>query len=123
VQIWRDKWLPTSTLYAIQSPRKVLLAGAIVSDLIDINSKWWNRSFLNTLFCKEEAKVISRILLSNYSHEGLIVVNAINRSRFNWSLYGNLISDIQGFLQAFQNWTLYFTPRGANWAIHSLAKE
>jgi hypothetical protein len=72
VQIWRDKWLPTPTTYAIQSPRKILSEDAKVSELIDIDTKWWNERILNSIFCKEEVAVLSRIPLSKYGHNDLM---------------------------------------------------
>jgi hypothetical protein len=41
-KIWQDKWLPTSTTYAIQSLRALLPANATVSVLIDQDCHWWN---------------------------------------------------------------------------------
>jgi hypothetical protein len=82
VYIWRDKWLPTSSIYAIQSPRKVFSDHAKVCNLIDNDSKWWNGTLLNSFFCKEEAEVISRIPLSKYSHKGVMIWRESNTGEF-----------------------------------------
>lgn len=80
--IWRDKWLPTATTYAIQSPRKVFSEDAKVCNLTDSDSKWWNGLFLNSIFCKKEAEVISRIPLSKYGHKGVMIWKEFNTGDF-----------------------------------------
>lgn len=80
--ILRDKWLPTPTTYAIQSPRKVFSDDAKVCNLIDNDSKWWNGTLLNSIFCKEEAEVISRIPLSKYGHKGVMIWRESNTGEF-----------------------------------------
>jgi hypothetical protein len=39
-QIWLDKWLPTPTTYAIQSPRVGLHIDAKICNLIDLDMHW-----------------------------------------------------------------------------------
>jgi hypothetical protein len=73
VRIWQDKWLPTPTTYAIQSPRVVLPDHARVSCLIDPNSRWWNRQLLNYIFSINEASIISNIPLSRYGHKDKMI--------------------------------------------------
>jgi len=42
VNIWGNKWLPTPSSFAVQSPMKVLTENATVSELIDPYTKWRN---------------------------------------------------------------------------------
>jgi hypothetical protein len=51
--------------------------------------------------------------------DSLLVDNAINMLGFNWSLLGNIISDIQGILYGFHNWKVQRT----NAVAHFLAKD
>jgi ribonuclease HI len=60
---------------------------------------------LHTLeFCRNRS--LTSIILEG---DSLIVVNAINRPSFNWSLLGNIISNIQGLLYGFHNWKVCYT--------------
>lgn len=73
MKIWKDKWLPTPTTYSIQSPRINFHVEATVSELIDQDSKWWNWQLLTSLFLKDEADIISKIPLSRYGHDDLMI--------------------------------------------------
>jgi hypothetical protein len=55
--------------------------------------------------------------------DSLIVVNALNRTGLNWSMYGNIIADIQAVFQGFHSWKICHTQWRANLAAHTLAKE
>jgi hypothetical protein len=46
VQIWGDKWLPSPTTYAVQSPKKLLPENAKVSVLIDSETKKWDQPLI-----------------------------------------------------------------------------
>jgi hypothetical protein len=50
VHIWGEKWLPTLTTHADQSLPKILPENPKVSDLIDPDTKWWNRSLIQAIF-------------------------------------------------------------------------
>jgi hypothetical protein len=39
VQIWKDRWLPTPTTYMVQSPPSILDPNAMVSQLVDAETK------------------------------------------------------------------------------------
>jgi hypothetical protein len=40
VKNWGNKWLPSPTTYAVQSPRTMLPMDATVSAIIDLDSRW-----------------------------------------------------------------------------------
>lgn len=46
IKIWGDKWLPTSSTYAVQIPRTILAEDAKVKEFINQDSKWWNVSLI-----------------------------------------------------------------------------
>jgi hypothetical protein len=53
-KIWKDKWLPTHTFFAIQSPRKILGEDVIVVEIIDKDKRWLNVSSSHEVFQKDE---------------------------------------------------------------------
>ena len=54
VKIWGDKWVPTSATFSIQSSPKILHEQAIVNELIDRDTHWWNVKLLEDIFNEEE---------------------------------------------------------------------
>jgi hypothetical protein len=64
VKIWRDKWLNIPTTYSIQTPRVLFSKDSKVSELIDQDSKWWNRQLISSMFMTNEVEAILKILLS-----------------------------------------------------------
>jgi hypothetical protein len=73
VQIWGDRWLPSPTTYAVQSPKKLLPDDAKVCDLIDSETNKWDQSLIQSIFSQEEAEVISTIPLSKYGQPDLLL--------------------------------------------------
>jgi hypothetical protein len=61
IRIWKDIWLLIQTTGRVSSPPSLLNGEAMVSELIDIETKWWNTQLLGTLFTAEKAKVIQSI--------------------------------------------------------------
>jgi hypothetical protein len=78
VKIWRDKWLNILTTYSIQTPRVLFLEDSKVSELIDQESKWWNRQLISSMFMTNEVEAILKISLSRYGHEDLIFWRGTN---------------------------------------------
>lgn len=64
MHIWRDNRLPIPTTHQVQSPVKVLESNACVTNLIDPDSKNWNRQLITQVFNNEESKTICNIPLS-----------------------------------------------------------
>jgi hypothetical protein len=69
VWIWQDKWLPLHSTYMVQSPPALLSPMATVEELIDGNSKQWNKSLLDTFFSDEERKIIQSLSISHTDQE------------------------------------------------------
>jgi hypothetical protein len=64
VRIWKDKWLPHSYTFMIQSQLAILDPNATVKELIDGDKNWWNLSLLEQLFTKEEVQLILTMRVS-----------------------------------------------------------
>jgi hypothetical protein len=56
------------TSYIVHSPPRVLPANALVRELIDHDSDWWNVSLMKEIFNAEEVKAIMSIPLSTFNH-------------------------------------------------------
>ena len=65
VQVWKDKWLPSSSTYKVVSPRLNSPADLRVSELIDLDNRCWNLHLLQQLFLPFEVEEIRSIPLSN----------------------------------------------------------
>ena len=65
VQVWKDKWLPSSSTYKVVSPRLNSPADLRVSKLIDSDNRCWNLHLLQQLFLAFEVEEIRSIPLSN----------------------------------------------------------
>jgi hypothetical protein len=51
--------LSTLTTYKVQSPRQILAMDAKVKELIDQDTKWWNRDLIDKKISQEERMVIN----------------------------------------------------------------
>lgn len=58
IKIWKDRWIPSPTTFAIQSLIVILDSEARVSMLIDEETKWWNQVLVRTIFRRKEADLI-----------------------------------------------------------------
>lgn len=68
IKIWKDRWIPyPHRSYRVQSPRKFLDEDAIVADLIDKDTRWWNTSLINEVFMEDEASAIFQMSVSLYN--------------------------------------------------------
>jgi hypothetical protein len=70
VRIWKDRWFPQQPTFCILSPSN---PDAKVCELIDENRKWWNHQLLESLFTKEEIKMIQTIPISCTNLEDAII--------------------------------------------------
>ncbi|XP_059436808.1 uncharacterized protein LOC132169875 [Corylus avellana] len=62
--IWGAKWISCPSTYCVQSPQRVLAENAVVRDLIDQDSLWWNQSLLEEIFTRDEIQAIISIPIS-----------------------------------------------------------
>ena len=66
IRLWGDKWIPTPSLFSIQSPRNNQLGDMKVCSLIDQDSKQWNRALITEIFLSDEAATILNLPLSPF---------------------------------------------------------
>lgn len=63
IKIWHDKWLLDHTNFKVHGPVQNLPSIAIVSDLIDLDTKKWKRGLIASCFNQFEASQITKIQL------------------------------------------------------------
>jgi hypothetical protein len=73
IRIWKDKWLPTPTTYKVYSPPSILDPNATVSQLVDVDTKWWNNALLERVFSREEIASIQSVPLSTTDQEDILI--------------------------------------------------
>lgn len=61
IKIWGDRWIPSPSSFAIQTPLRFLDCEEKVCSLIDPETHWWNIPLLNEVFNAEEAIIVSSI--------------------------------------------------------------
>jgi hypothetical protein len=64
VKIWKDQWLPRQFDFKIRSLIVNLEEHALVCNLIDSNTKQWDRALISSTFNHSEAKQILNIPIS-----------------------------------------------------------
>ncbi|PNX65765.1 hypothetical protein L195_g062761, partial [Trifolium pratense] len=64
VKIWEDSWLPRQVDFKVRSPNQGLVDASLVSDLIDPDTKQWDKELVSTIFNQFEAKQILSIPIS-----------------------------------------------------------
>ena len=73
IWIWNDRWVLNPSTFKIISPPILLDSEATVSFLVDVQSKWWNISLLNSLFTEDEVQKIKEIPLSCTNQEDTFI--------------------------------------------------
>jgi hypothetical protein len=73
VKIWKDQWLPRQFDFKIRSPIVNLDEHALVSNLIDPDTKQWDRGLIYSTFNHAEAKQILSIPISQRSPEDKLI--------------------------------------------------
>lgn len=58
IKIWEDPSLPVPRAHPARSPGSILDSQAKVSELLDVNTNWWNTTLVQEIFNEEEAKMI-----------------------------------------------------------------
>jgi hypothetical protein len=61
VQVWGDCWLPKPPSFSVHSPWLQLIENILVRDLIDPNTKGWNKNLIEQNFMREEMEIILNI--------------------------------------------------------------
>lgn len=63
IKISGDHWIPSPSLYIVQSPVSILPPNAKVNALIDVDTHWWDVRLVHEIFMSEEAEKICRVVI------------------------------------------------------------
>jgi hypothetical protein len=83
IQIWKDSWVMNPTTFKVISPPVLLHSDATVSELIDVDTKWWNNPLLACLFSKEEIDKIHTIPISCTNQEDTFIWRGTKNGTFS----------------------------------------
>ena len=61
VKIFKDSWLPGAQSSKVLSPVSILSEEAMVDQLINRDSRWWNSALVDLIFIPSEAQLIKSI--------------------------------------------------------------
>jgi hypothetical protein len=93
VRIWKDGWIPNNSDSFVKGPRVQLDENALVSELIDTNSKMWRREAVRSWFNPHEAKKILSIPLSHRLPEDKIIWGWEKNGEFSVRSAYHLLAD------------------------------
>lgn len=83
IRIWKDKWLPTSSTFKIQSPVSILdVTDAKVQELLAEDGKVWNSNLILETFWTNEAITILSIPISQRRGEDKLIWGLTNKDTF-----------------------------------------
>jgi hypothetical protein len=82
IRIWSDKWVPKASGGYIQSPVQILDRNAVVSEIMDRDSNWWNMPLIHEVFSAEEAGLICGVAVSPRSGEDRLIWNYTKNGDF-----------------------------------------
>jgi hypothetical protein len=105
IRIWKDKWIPRPSTYRVQSIPRVLHSDATVSDLIDGDTRWWNKTMLETLFSSEEVHLIQSLPVSHSNREDRCIWRGTKNGIFSVRSAYFLLQEME-------------TNGGASWSGH-----
>ena len=72
MKIFKDSWLPNVHSGRVLSPVSVLLEDAMVDQLLDSESRWWNTSLVDTIFIPSEAQQIKSIPICHFAQKDFL---------------------------------------------------
>ena len=64
IQVWGDRWLPSTSTYKVVSPKLFLHEDTRVSEFIDPDVAGWKGGALDAVFLPHEAELIKSIPIS-----------------------------------------------------------
>lgn len=64
IRILKDAWIPNHPSNKVLHPSQNIDEEMMVSELIDLDSRWWDRGFILQNFNREDAEAILRVPLS-----------------------------------------------------------
>ena len=72
-RVYSNSWLPSGGLGRITSPLSEIPADAIVADLLEVESGWWNRALIDRNFLPFEAQKIKSIPICTTPQEDILI--------------------------------------------------
>ena len=72
VKIFKDSWFPANNPGRVLSPISVLSEDAIVDQLIDSDSRWWNTSLEDSIFLPFKVQLIKSIPIYHSAQEDFL---------------------------------------------------
>ncbi|XP_042973154.1 uncharacterized protein LOC122304957 [Carya illinoinensis] len=100
IRIWKDKWLLRNSSNRIQSPVVVLHEDAVVAELIDVHTRWWNMDLLRTMFQEDDVQEILKLPLCFLPHPDTLMwkgtVNGLFSVRSAYHLHKQSLSRASG---------------------------
>ena len=73
VNIFKDSWLPGNNSSRVLSPISVLLEDAMMDQLIDSDSRWWNTSLVDSIFLPLKEQLIKSIPVCHFAQEDFYI--------------------------------------------------
>lgn len=73
VRVWRDKWIPRLSTYKVITPEKPSLKDALVYELINWETKEWDRDKIDQWFLPKDRDEILSIPLSTTSNRDRLI--------------------------------------------------
>ena len=95
IKIWGEKWLPSPSTHAIQTPIRILDSEAKVCDLIDPDTNWWNISLIKEIFIKEEMEMICGMAICPRSQQDRVVCTGNKSGLFTVRSAYHLAKDLE----------------------------
>jgi hypothetical protein len=95
INIWKDKWLPTTSTFQVISAPSELDDDATVDQLIDRGSMIWKDDLITRIFCQRDVEIIQRIPLSSRCPNDTLIWTGTKRGGFSVkNAYHMLLSNL-----------------------------
>jgi hypothetical protein len=73
INIWSDKWIRSTLTHKFQVPNQILDSNAKVSQLINIETNWWNIPVIESLFPPDVVEQICSMAISPCTTQDLLI--------------------------------------------------
>ncbi|KAG6678721.1 hypothetical protein I3842_14G094800 [Carya illinoinensis] len=115
-KIWKDRWLPQPSSYMVQGHGQIMDEEAMVSELIDENTRQWDREKILRLLGPSNAAVIQKIHVSTSGARDRLVWLGTKDGGFTvrsaYHMQRELIAEQKGQSSSgsldFENWTCFW---------------
>lgn len=73
MQLWWDNWLTRDSSCKVQSPISIMLSNALVIDLINTQSAWWNLDLVQSILTELDTKEFLKLRVSMFPMEDKLI--------------------------------------------------